>query len=149
MSDISQAEFEVLDALWQHYPATAAEIIERLSEEKDWHEKTVKTLINRLVKKQAITFEKQQRRYVYTPLLTRETYVQRQSTSLIERLFSGRISPLIAGFAKSKSLKQEDISELKDIIAQWEQENKSELASNVKIESDAKTDSQRAGNEND
>lgn len=121
MSEISHAEFEVLDALWQGYPASAADIIERLNQQKDWHDKTVKTLINRLVKKQAISFEKEQRRYLYTPLLARETYVESQSSSLIERLFSGRVSPLIAGFAKNKNLDKDDIDELKAIISSWEQ----------------------------
>jgi len=123
-ADISNAEFEVLDALWQQHPASANELIERLNKEKSWHEKTVKTLLNRLVKKEAIAFEKEQRRYLYFPLLERETYTQNESQSLIERMFSGRISPLIAGFAKNKNLDKEDISELKEIISLWEQDNK-------------------------
>jgi len=123
-ADISNAEFEVLDALWQQHPASANELIERLNKEKSWHEKTVKTLLNRLVKKEAIAFEKEQRRYLYFPLLERETYTQNESQSLIERMFSGRISPLIAGFAKNKNLNKEDISELKEIISSWEKDNK-------------------------
>lgn len=123
-TEISNAEFEVLDALWQRHPASANELIERLNEKKSWHEKTVKTLLNRLIKKEAITFEKEQRRYLYYPLLERETYTQNESQSLIERMFSGRISPLIAGFAKNKNLNKEDISELKAIISSWEDDNK-------------------------
>jgi BlaI family transcriptional regulator, penicillinase repressor len=121
--DISHAEFEVLDALWQEHPATANEIIERLNQKKQWHDKTVKTLLNRLVKKEAINFEKEQRRYLYFPLVEREAYTQSESQSLIERMFSGRVSPLIAGFAKHKNLQKDDIEELKKIISSWEQEN--------------------------
>ena len=121
--DISNAEFEVLDALWQEHPATANEIIERLNQKKQWHDKTVKTLLNRLVKKEAINFEKEQRRYLYFPLVEREAYTQSESQSLIERMFSGRVSPLIAGFAKHKNLQKDDIEELKKIISSWEQEN--------------------------
>ena len=123
MSEISRAEFEVLDALWMKFPVTANELIAHLNKEKQWHEKTVKTLLSRLVKKNAVSFEKEQRRYLYTPLLERETYTQHESQSLIERLFGGRISPLIAGFAKNKNLNKDDISELKAIINSWEQEN--------------------------
>lgn len=123
MSDISKAEFEVLDALWHQHPATANELVEQLNKTKPWHEKTVKTLLNRLVKKEAVSFEKQQRRYLYSPLLEREAYTQTESQSLIERLFSGRLSPLVAGFAKNKHLKKEDINELKAIIARWEKDN--------------------------
>ena len=123
MSDISKAEFEVLDALWEKHPASANEIISRLNYKRPWHDKTVKTLLNRLVKKQAVSYEKEQRRYLYSPLLERETYTRNESQSLIQRLFSGRGSPLIAGFAKNSNLKKEDITELKEIISQWEQDN--------------------------
>jgi predicted transcriptional regulator len=122
-SEISDAEFAVLDALWQGYPASANEVIRRLNSEKVWHDKTVKTLLNRLVKKQAINFEKQQRHYLYTPLLERESYTQDKSQTFIKRMFSGRISPLVAAFAKNQQLSVEDIAELKGIVAAWETKN--------------------------
>ncbi|MDN4501991.1 BlaI/MecI/CopY family transcriptional regulator [Alteromonadaceae bacterium BrNp21-10] len=123
MADISRAEFEVLEALWEQHPASASDIIARLNKHKDWHEKTVKTLLTRLVKKQAIDFEKQQRSYLYYPLLERESYVANESKSLISRLFEGRVAPLVAGFANEDSLTQQDIDELKSLIQQWEKDN--------------------------
>ena len=123
MTEISNAEFEVLEALWEHYPASATQIIERLNKHKRWHDKTVKTLLNRLVKKQAISFEKQQRYYNYSPLLEREAYTLKESKSLIERMFSGKVAPLVAGFAKQNSLNKEDIAALKSLISDWEKNN--------------------------
>lgn len=123
MIDISKAEFEVLEALWQEHPAAAVDIVSRLNEKKTWHEKTVKTLLNRLVKKQAVSFVKEQRRYLYSPLFEREQYTQQASKSLVERLFSGEISPLVAGFAKNKTLKRDDVEALKSLIDQWENEH--------------------------
>ena len=123
VNDISKAEFEVLDALWHKAPASANDIIERLNQTKEWHEKTVKTLLSRLVKKQAISFEKQQRHYLYSPLIERDTYTQKESKSLIERMFSGKVAPLVAGFAKQNDLKKEDIEALKSLISDWEKSN--------------------------
>jgi predicted transcriptional regulator len=130
MTEISNAEFEVLEALWQKYPASANDIIAKLNEhidttnnEKHWHDKTVKTLLNRLVKKQAISFEKQQRRYLYSPLLAREDYTLKESTNLIERMFSGKLAPLVAGFAKKNELNKDDITALKALISDWEKNN--------------------------
>ncbi|MBL4942151.1 MAG: BlaI/MecI/CopY family transcriptional regulator [Colwellia sp.] len=123
MTEISNAEFEVLEALWLHYPASATDIIKRLNQHKTWHDKTVKTLLNRLVKKQAINFEKQQRHYIYSPLLERESYTSKESKSLIERMFSGKVAPLVAGFAKHNDLKKEDIEALKSLISDWEKDN--------------------------
>jgi predicted transcriptional regulator len=123
MTEISNAEFQVLEALWVEYPASANEIIARLNKNKEWHDKTVKTLLNRLVKKEAISYEKQQRHYIYSPLLERESYTLKESKSLIERMFSGKVAPLVAGFAKQKDLKKDDIEALKLLISDWEKEN--------------------------
>lgn len=127
MTDISQAEFEVLTVLWGHYPTNANDIIHRLNQrsqgEREWHEKTVKTLLGRMVKKGAITFEKQGRTYLYTPVLELDKYTIKESESLIQRLFSGKITPLVAGFAKNKKLSKTDVDELKSFIEQWEKEN--------------------------
>jgi len=143
MTEISNAEFEVLEALWQHYPASANDIIAKLNEsdidsdghnadkkssdeknqDKQWHDKTVKTLLNRLVKKQAISFEKQQRHYLYSPLLEREAYTLKESKSLVERMFSGKLAPLVAGFAKQNDLNKDDITALKSLISDWEKNN--------------------------
>jgi BlaI family penicillinase repressor len=122
-TDITKTEFEVLDALWEQYPASANEIIQRLSQNKPWHEKTVKTLLSRLVKKHAIDFDKQQRSYLYFPLVERSTYIQKESKSLVSRLFGGKVAPLVAGFANSDSLSKEDVEELKSLIKKWEQDN--------------------------
>ncbi|PKG86241.1 CopY family transcriptional repressor [Colwellia sp. 75C3] len=133
MTEISNAEFEVLEALWQNFPASANDIIAKLNEstdgaddknqDKQWHDKTVKTLLNRLVKKQALSFEKQQRHYLYTPLLEREAYTLKESKSLIERMFSGKVAPLVAGFAKQNDLNKDDINALKSLISDWEKNN--------------------------
>jgi len=124
MIELSKAEFEVLDALWQDYPATASQIIARLSNEKQWHEKTIKTLLGRLVKKGALNFEKEGRQYIYSPCMERADYTQKESQNFIERFFSGRIAPLVSGFAKSEQLSQQDINELKKVIDDWEKQQK-------------------------
>lgn len=124
MIELSKAEFEVLDALWINYPATASQIIERLNDDKQWHEKTIKTLLGRLVKKGALSFEKDGRQYIYTPCIARADYTLKESQSFIERFFSGRIAPLVSGFAKSEQLSQQDINELKKVIDDWEKNQK-------------------------
>ncbi|WP_340679813.1 BlaI/MecI/CopY family transcriptional regulator [Paraglaciecola sp.] len=124
MIDISKTEFEVMDALWQSYPASASDIIQRLNQQhKDWHEKTVKTLLSRLVAKKAIDFEKQQRSYLYFPLVEKASYLANESSSIVSRLFSGRVAPLVAGFANRENLSQQDVNELKALIEQWEKDN--------------------------
>ncbi|MEC9261853.1 MAG: BlaI/MecI/CopY family transcriptional regulator [Pseudomonadota bacterium] len=122
-ADISNAEFEVLDVLWDEYPATSSDIVERLNQKKPWHDKTVKTLLSRLVKKGVVDFDKAQRQYLYRPLIAREDYTKKEATSFVSRLFKGKVAPLVAGFANQNSLSQQDVDELKALIKQWEQNN--------------------------
>jgi len=121
--DISNAEFDVLEALWEGSPATSNEVISRLNTRKDWHEKTVKTLLGRLVKKGILSFEKQQRQYLYYPLIAREDYTKKEATNFVSRLFKGKVAPLVAGFANNNSLSKQDVDELKALIDKWEKDN--------------------------
>lgn len=121
--DISNAEFEVLDVIWDDYPVTSGEVVERLNSKKSWHEKTVKTLLGRLVKKEVLGFEKNQRQYLYHPLIAREDYTRQEASSFISRLFKGKVAPLVAGFANQNDLSKQDINELKALIKQWEDNN--------------------------
>ncbi len=122
-AEISNAEFEVLDVLWQDYPASSSTLVERLNKRKDWHDKTVKTLLSRLVKKQVIDYEKDGRQYQYFPLIAREEYTQKEAKSFVSRLFNGKVAPLVAGFSSQKALSKEDVQELKELLAQWESDN--------------------------
>lgn len=125
MKEISNAELNVLNVLWQKSPISASKVVAQLSKNTDWHEKTVKTLLNRLVKKQAIGFEKQGRSYLYHPLIAQSDYQRKESESFIERLFSGRVAPLVAGFARENKLSAKDVEELQQLIDTWQEENKS------------------------
>ncbi|MDO6620489.1 MULTISPECIES: BlaI/MecI/CopY family transcriptional regulator [unclassified Shewanella] len=124
MKDISNSELLVLKQLWQRAPLTSTEVVDALALSHDMHEKTVKTLINRLVKKQAISFEKQGRVYHYSPLIVEHDYTAKESESFVERMFSGKLTPLVAGFAKNNKLSAEDVAELKSLLDDWQQEQK-------------------------
>lgn len=121
--EISNAEFDVLDVIWDGYPVTANDVIIRLNTRKSWHEKTVKTLLGRLVKKGVLGFEKQQRQYLYSPLIERDDYTKKEADSFISRLFKGKLAPLVAGFANQNDLSKQDVEELKLLIKQWEENN--------------------------
>ena len=123
MIEISNAELAVMQVLWQRQPLSANDVVAALGDDKDWHEKTVKTLLNRLVSKGALGFDKDGRAYLYFPLIAEQDYQLEQSRSFVERLFSGRIAPLVAGFASQNKLNADDVAQLKQLIAEWEQKH--------------------------
>ncbi len=113
---ISEAESAVMDVLWRRSPLTADEVVAALDKSQDWQEATIKTLLNRLLTKKAIRAEKDGRRYLYSPLLARGDWVQDQSEGLLDRLFGGRVAPLVAHFSEKGKLSRKDINELKKLI---------------------------------
>ncbi|MGH8025754.1 MAG: BlaI/MecI/CopY family transcriptional regulator [Pseudoxanthomonas sp.] len=115
---ISEAETMVMDVLWQKHPLGADEVVSVLSARTDWAEPTIKTLLNRLLNKGAIQAEKDGRRFLYSPVLTREAWVGQQSEGMLDRLFGGRIAPLVAHFSERGKLSAADIAELKRLIAE-------------------------------
>ena len=120
---ISEAESAVMEILWRRSPLAAEEVVAALDKSQDWQEATIKTLLNRLLKKKAIRAEKDGRRYLYSPLLARADWVQTQSEGLLDRLFGGRVAPLVAHFSERRKLGRKDIAELKRLIAEIDDEN--------------------------
>jgi predicted transcriptional regulator len=115
---ISSAESLLMQALWDRHPQSADELIKKLGPVQDWHESTIKTLITRLLQKQAIVATKEGRRSLYSPLLSRDAWVAAQSESLLDRVFGGRVAPLVAHFAGQRKLTRKDLDELKQLIAE-------------------------------
>lgn len=85
-------------------------------EPQGWTEGTVKVLISRLLKKKAVGATSEGRRYLYSPLISRQAYVGSESQGLLDRLFDGRLAPLVAHFSDSDKLSEQDVAELKALI---------------------------------
>jgi predicted transcriptional regulator len=117
MTRISAAESQVMEAVWRDGPLSADEIVAQVGAPQAWGEATVKTLINRLLKKKALVSERAEGRVRYRPLVSRDAYVQHESQGLLDRLFGGQIAPLVAHYAKHRSLSAEEIARLKALIA--------------------------------
>lgn len=120
---ISDAESVVMEILWARHPLAADEVIAAVTRTQDWQEATVKTLLNRLLNKGAIRAERDGRRYLYAPELQREAWVRDQSEGLLDRLFGGRLAPLVAHFGEQGKLSRADIDELKRLIEEFDEEN--------------------------
>ena len=113
---ISEAESVVMDVLWRRHPLGAEDVVLALADRRDWQEATIKTLLNRLLNKGAISAAKEGRRYLYSPLLRREDWVLGESRGLLDRLFDGRVAPLVAHFSEQRKLSRKDIAELRKLL---------------------------------
>lgn len=113
---ISEAEHAVMEVLWEKSPATAADVSDALAEQRGWSLATVKTLLGRLVQKQAISASPDGRRYLYAPLIARSDYIGTESKRLVDRLFGGRAASLVAHLADQEALTEDDLTEIEALL---------------------------------
>ncbi|HEX8526563.1 BlaI/MecI/CopY family transcriptional regulator [Allosphingosinicella sp.] len=116
MERVGDAEYAVMEVLWAEAPLTAAEVADRVPRDKGWSVSTVKTMLSRLSAKGLLTHEEEGRRYLYRPAVVREDYVAQESGRLLDRMFGGRLTPLVAHLAERDRLSQSDIDEIETLL---------------------------------
>ena len=119
---ISEAESVVMQVIWRTNPIATEDVVTALVHQGKWQEPTVKTLLNRLFKKGAVSAEKDGRRYLYSPVLKREQWLAAESKGFLDRLFDGRVAPLVSYFSQQKKLSKKDIADLKRLIEELDNE---------------------------
>jgi predicted transcriptional regulator len=120
---ISDAEAQIMEALWRGKPLTPDEIVAAVGPPNDWAAGTVRTLIHRLLRKNAIAGAKEKSGYVYRPLISRADYVQEESKGLLDKLFDGQVAPLVAHLAEHRQLTAKDLRKLKALIKDLEKDD--------------------------
>jgi BlaI family transcriptional regulator, penicillinase repressor len=113
---ISDAEHEVMEILWAEAPLDANAVATRLEARQNWSLATVKTLLSRLLAKGAVTHEEAGRKFLYRPAFERDSYVAGEGRRLVDRLFGGRLSPLVAHLAEREALSPQDIEEIEALL---------------------------------
>jgi BlaI family transcriptional regulator, penicillinase repressor len=119
---ISEAESIVMEVFWARGSLPAEDVFAALESHAKWQQATVKTLLNRLLKKGALCARKESRRYVYSPLLTRDDWLSSESHGFLDRLFGGRIAPLVSHFSQHQKLTKKDLEDLKRLIRELDGE---------------------------
>ena len=116
MERIGEAEYAVMEVLWRESPLTAAEVAARVPAARGWSIRTVKTMLGRLLAKGVLAHEEEGRRYRYRPAVARADYVAQESGRLLDRMFGGRVTPLVAHLAERDRLSEADIAEIEALL---------------------------------
>ena len=117
---ISDAEWQVMNVIWEGQPLAAQEIVLALADEADWAPATIKTMLHRLVKKGVLTYEPQGNRYVYRSRVKQSDCVKQASRSFLERVFAGEPAPLLAHFLRSAKLSTDEVAQLRKLLESQE-----------------------------
>lgn len=117
LPQISEAEFEVMKIVWKYAPISTNEITDRLVKTTTWSPKTIQTLIKRLVTKGALSYEKQSRVFVYTPLVGEAEYITQQSNTFLDRFYNGNITAMLSSYLDNDRLSESEIDELHSLLS--------------------------------
>ena len=121
---ISESEWQVMKILWNHAPQTLPEILYQLRQTA-WSKTTIQTYLARLVKKGALTTQRQGKGYLYYPALSQSQCQLEESKSFLHRVYGGSLSKMVLGFVESGTLSPQELEELKTLVNQQEQRHDS------------------------
>lgn len=117
LPQISEAEYEVMKIVWKYAPISTNEITERLVKTTTWSPKTIQTLIKRLVNKGVLSYEKQSRVFVYTPLVKENDYIGQESSSFLNRFYDGNIASMLSAYIDNDRLSESEIDTLRSLLS--------------------------------
>lgn len=118
LPQISEAEFEVMKIVWKYAPISTNEITEKLLETTTWSPKTIQTLIKRLVTKGALTYKKQSRMFIYTPVVKEDEYIRQESNSFLNRYYDGNIAAMVSAYIENDKLSKAELDTLRTLLSQ-------------------------------
>ena len=105
-----------MSVVWMQSPIFSNEVVEALRPKTNWNERTIKTMLNRLVKKGALGFKLQGKSYLYYPRVSQEQCVREVSRSFFQRVFRGSITPMLAHLIEEADLSKDEINHLRKLL---------------------------------
>ena len=121
MKNISEAELEVMQVLWQKGASTSLEIISEVKKKKEWKNNTIMTLVTRLVNKEFIDVIREDKSLlIYKPKVSEYDYKSKETNNFIEKLYNGSINNMLVAFAKSNKLSKHDLEDLIKLVGDEE-----------------------------
>lgn len=117
LPQISEAEFEVMKVIWKYAPISTNDVTEKLTQTTDWSPKTIQTMLKRLVTKKALTYEKQSRVFVYTPLVPETEYIRQESNSFLNKYYNGNIVSMLTSYLEDDKLSKTELDTLRHLLS--------------------------------
>lgn len=119
---ITESEWTVMKIVWHEPPKTLQDILGSLKH-TEWSTTTIQTYLSRLVKKGALTTERQGKGYLYYPAVSEKDCQLAESKTFLSRVYNGSLSQMVKGFVKSGSLSKDELDELRKLIIEQEKSN--------------------------
>ena len=117
---LTDAEWEVMECLWDHAPQTGREVVSSMKEKMGWARTTTLTVLSRLEGKGAVASDNQGKLKQYKPVILREEAAAKETETFLQRVYEGSLGMMVSSLTKSEKLTQKDVDELYSILKEWE-----------------------------
>jgi BlaI family transcriptional regulator, penicillinase repressor len=118
--ELSDAEWLIMNLIWDRQPLMAQEIIAELKDPCGWSPATIRTMLHRLIKKNALDYQPEGNRYLYRAAVRRADCIRRAAKSFLDRVFDGEAAPLLAHFVRTAKFTPAELAELKKLLHEKE-----------------------------
>lgn len=118
--NLTEAEWSIMEYLWNHSPRTGREVTQALAEKEGWNRSTTLTLLSRLEAKGAVASDSKGSKKTFSAVLQREDAAMRETEDFLSRVYKGSLSLLVSSMTKKKALSQAEISELYAMLKELE-----------------------------
>lgn len=122
MKELSEAEWNIMESLWEYSPKVGSQIVADMARRTGWSRSTTLTMLRRMTEKGLLACEDNGRMKTYVPLVERETAVKKVTESFLNRVYHGSISMLVSGFVEKQRLSGEELAQLREILDKAEEE---------------------------
>ena len=114
--ELTEAEWTIIQAVWENQPCAAPTVQEILQKQKGWHYSTVKTLMDRMAAKGLLTTEKIRNLTLYRAAINKKQAQKGEVMRAVKRAFDGALTPMMQFLLESNQLSQKQLSELEAMI---------------------------------
>ncbi len=114
--ELFESEWAILNVVWELEPCAAPSVQEALEKEKGWAYTTVKTMMDRMVKKGLLEAEKIRNLYLYKAVVTRSQARRGEITRTVKRAFDGTFAPMMQFLIENEELSQDEYEHLERLI---------------------------------
>lgn len=124
-SELTEAEWDIIQVVWEHEPCAAPTVQEKLAARKKWTYSTVKTLMDRMVAKGLLTTERIRNLILYRAAVSQQDARRGELLRTVQRAFGGAFTPLMQFMLDSDALSQQELEELQTMIQKKRRQSKS------------------------
>lgn len=121
---LSDAEWKIMNRLWETSDLTIRQLTEELDEETGWDKHTIITLLGRIEKKGAVSYRQNGRAKEFYPIVSRQAVSREETKSFLEKVYKGSLSLMVHSMVEDQSLSQEEIGKLYQILKESERKGK-------------------------